>query len=182
MQPDVVANMKCSHLSIDWMQIYRSEKTFLYVWSEKLVELMKHIIIVTWTRVYTTRCRSSAIGLAHTIQKDPVTNNFIYQNGAMVRQTLWFLYLKLKMHSNDFQRIQLSDLVYAHLQLILFCHSIKEFSKVYLIMQLFIRVNNMVPNQQLHSFTMYKYNGLCTGAKPRWLSLVHVHHGKIIVC
>ena len=54
----------------------------------------------------------------------------------MVRQTLWFLYLKLQMHSNDFLYIQLSDsdLVYAHQKLILFCHCsevyIKEFSKV----------------------------------------------------
>ena len=55
MQPDVVANMKCSHLSIDSMQIYRSEETFSYAWSENLVELMKHIIIVTWTGVYTIR-------------------------------------------------------------------------------------------------------------------------------
>jgi hypothetical protein len=52
----------------------------------------------------------------------------------MVRHNLWFLYRKLQMHSNDFLYIQLSDLVYAHLKLILFCHCsevyIKEFSKV----------------------------------------------------
>jgi hypothetical protein len=47
MQPDVVANMKCSHLSIDCMQIYSSKETFSYASSESLVELMKHIIIVT---------------------------------------------------------------------------------------------------------------------------------------
>jgi hypothetical protein len=81
MQPDVVANMKCSHLSIDCMQIYSSKETFSYASSESLVELMKHIIIVTWTGVYTTRCRSSAVGLAYTIQKDPVTNILSFISG-----------------------------------------------------------------------------------------------------
>lgn len=47
-------------------------------------QLLKHIITVAPRGVYTTGKGSSGVGLTAAVQKDPVTNEFVLEGGALV--------------------------------------------------------------------------------------------------
>lgn len=51
-------------------------------------QLLKHIINVAPRGVYTTGKGSSGVGLTAAVQKDPVTNEFVLEGGALVSHTL----------------------------------------------------------------------------------------------
>ena len=53
-------------------------------------QLLKHIINVAPRGVYTTGKGSSGVGLTAAVQKDPVTNEFVLEGGALVRHTFFF--------------------------------------------------------------------------------------------
>ena len=48
-------------------------------------QLLKHIINVAPRGVYTTGRGSCGVGLTAAVQKDPVTNEFVLEGGALVR-------------------------------------------------------------------------------------------------
>lgn len=71
-------------------------------------QLLKHIITVAPRGVYTTGKGSSGVGLTAAVQKDPVTNEFVLEGGALVSQnfvTILILICKQRKYINKWMGV-----------------------------------------------------------------------------